>query len=136
MGAWGTDSCSSDDCWDLLQAEDIFNMTAAEVSTSVESAMRDERARKDARLGVVIWCLTHGWPVERAHAEKALKFARELLTDKDYLGEWSSPRERKASLLKEIAELEAFLPSGSPVARHVPGLLEQIDKHLSGEADS
>lgn len=131
MGSWGFESCSSDGCWDLLEAEDIHEMTQDEVKTSIENSSEylngkssDDRADG---LGVVIWCLDHGGTIDVEVLGNAKRSASQLLEDKLYLERWSSIEDRVECLKKEVEILETAIKNdGVGTHRDVKGLIEKM----------
>ena len=137
MGAWGNESCSSDDCWDNLWAKDIHNMTQKEADNSLAKTFIQKVAKGDddefaAQLGVVIWVLRQGLKVEKKYLTTAKNITLLLLGSKEYLECWNEPKERLAHLKRESQEItEAIKSGGVGKKEHIPGLMEKIAKALA-----
>ena len=138
MGAWGTESCSNDSCWDCLYAKNIHQMTQKEADNSLArtfeelSFFGDDAANKESALGVVIWILRQGLVVNKKYLKRALKWASDLSASKDYMNEWDSPQERKMNLDKESVEInKALIAKGKGIKQHIPGLLEKIAEKIN-----
>lgn len=133
MGAWGSESCSNDSCWDALKADDIHNMTQKEADLTLEKCFVGKIFRstrdKQTGLGVVIWILRLGLKVDKKFLKRASEFAKSLAEDEEYLSEWKSVTTRKDNLAKELDDIKYALSNdGCGVERHIPGLFERLSR--------
>lgn len=143
MGAWGTESCSSDSCWDLLGdmgIDNIHEMNQAEVDVAcnclivIADRIEDDPYAKADVIGCVIWFLRQGLTVSADLLVKAIALAEQLVEHKPYLEDWRDPEERHDQLLVEINDFQTALNNGGKIEeKHVPGLFEKILKGLNGE---
>jgi hypothetical protein len=136
MGQWGKESYSGDGCWDCLSygIGDIHAFSQAEANACLKHNYKNIKGKKNIDscdkqefLGVVIWILRHGRAVVvKQHLKTALAFARELLSDEEYLLDWKEPKIRKIHLKNEIEQCQRALkcdgtiPDGMPVMEDKP----------------
>lgn len=143
MGAWGDESCSSDDCWDALARcgiKDIHDMKEDDAHSAlvmfVTFSKEWNTRTKEIHLGMVTWILRHGLGVEHVHLRLARDHAHELRKDGAYMARWRDHAAREVQLGIEIHDIELAmrdLPEGQRgrvQAREVPGLLERL--HAGG----
>lgn len=132
MGAWGSESCSSDSVWDCLFARDIHNMTSIEANITLRNTWKAKWVRPFEKLGVVVWLLTHGLSVPVTKLKEVLPYIDEELKPKN-LASWRDEDERRACLEQERKEIEAAIAAkGKGKRRHVKGLMEKMGDLLEG----
>jgi len=141
MGAWGTESCSNDSCWDCLEAIDIHKMTQKEADESIDKLWMygtdKDRLYPGAaltinndKLGVIVWVLSQRLKVSIKKLKECLSFAKESLNTKNLEESgWRDIKERSNSLKKEIALIESAIKNkGKGEKVHIKGLFEKIDE--------
>ena len=147
MGAWGTESCSNDSCWDRLTAKNIHKMTQKEANNTIKKLWEDKVENyktKEVRenhkyysardkLGVIIWVLSQGLRVPIIKLKEVLKYAKKASDIKFIENEgWRNNEERRYSVLKEIELIQnAIKNNGVGEERHIKGLFEKMDDFLS-----
>jgi hypothetical protein len=113
---------------------DIHACSQEQSDAVVEHVMSDD-CYKDItyKLGAIVWILAHGRKVKSDALVTAKGWAEELLKSVGSSGYVSIP-DRIACLNQEIHEIQkAFCSDGAAGERHIPGLLDKIDKAMRGE---
>ena len=135
MGAWGSESCSSDACWDLMGGlEDIHNPQQQEVEPCLEGVMETAECSyyPRARFGVIIWMLDHGMTVPDKYLEWAEKKGNSLLdaysanNDNGYLDDAVDCLKDEIAIVKR-----ARMNAGRGEHRHINGLFENFAKGMA-----
>lgn len=136
MGAWGLESSSNDNCWDMIgnalrnASHDgvslITPLTAVAIANYAykhliskkrekptrygQFTYRPVRKAKEAALGCVVHLLAQGCTVQPKILKVATAFAKQLLRDKEYLANWRG--DRAQVLRQEIAAMRAASEEG------------------------
>ena len=116
MGHWGTQSYDSDVCHDLLDSleENKYTPNVEMLEHLLTTYCKPSRVDVDYAdvrelyLGVVMWGLHHSVVIARKRLQHALKCARQMMGDTEYLTHWRNPNERKQSIQSEIDQIQKW----------------------------
>ena len=143
MGAWGTESCSNDSCWDNLSAKDIYKMTQKEVNDTIKKLYLPDKHRgykgKEAddfdKLGVVVWCLSQGKRVDIKVLEEVLEIAKKESDIKFIRRQgWRSSKDRKISIDKEVELIKNAIKNGGKGKKpYIDGLFHKFMTYICSE---
>jgi len=116
MGYWGVQSYDNDACHDILDKLNCKDDPDAEMLEwlltnycAPSKVTPHYDIPKELYLGVVVWGLQHNVIVARKRLQHALKCARNLIDDQEYLKNWRRPKARKQSLQSEIDQIQKWL---------------------------
>lgn len=136
MGAWGTESCSNDSCWDALGdggVGDIHNPKQCEVGPCLKSCVEcikkcpEYDGFTQDYLGCIVWFIRHGMIVEEKHLLQGIMIARNMIKSQDHLENWCNQTERCKQLNLEIEDMAgAIEKDGQGTTREMEGLFAKI----------
>lgn len=150
MGAWGCESCSNDNCWDMLgnaldktgkKEISIHKITQPQANVVVEEVQKHlgkknyKGSAKDEEsidaLGCIIWLINHGLTVDVKILKLALETAKKVLADKDHIDTYCDRGEREQCLKDEVEAIQAAIKHGGVgQPKHVKGLMERMADKL------
>lgn len=137
MGAWGCESSANDDCWDLLSAGNIHEMSQEDADVDLENIMKPSKSLLYPRnfVGVVTHILYQGLKVKKPVLKKAIKFCEQMLDKKNHpkiyaenVDCYDNTAEREQCVRQELKDLKKALKAGKGSKKHVKGLLERIEE--------
>jgi len=111
MGQWGNETYNGDSTMDFLQGHavdgDLDSMTQKMADAAIDAVFSSPECQME-RLGVVAWCITHGFKVTKYRLNKALGYANyELIPEK--LGKWQNMQGRKDAIVLEMNKIRYAL---------------------------
>ena len=118
MSNWGIRSYNSDTCHDILDRLSFKDKDAPNVKmiehllTNYCSPSRvdtDYDSYQELYLGVVMWGLHHGVIVARKRLQHALKCAKHLMNDSEYIDNWKNSKKRMKSIQQEMDQIQKWL---------------------------
>lgn len=113
MGAWGYRSYDTDSCMDEIPVSFIDKEpTKSQIEKTLKKVFSPSKMfytvkeKMEIRLGVIVYLLNISqYPntlIAKEYLQKALRYARNLKSDKMYLVDWNNSKARKNQLEKEI----------------------------------
>ena len=118
MGHWGVNSHNSDACHDILDRLpplDKYTPDAKMLERLLTNYCPPSKVDIDyylpqeLYLGVVMWGLHHNVVVARKRLQHALKCAKCLMNDSEYIEGWGDSKKRVKSIQQEIDQIQKWL---------------------------
>lgn len=118
MGSWGINSYDSDVCHDILDRlppKNKDNPDAGMLEHLLTNYCRPSRVDTDydspreLYLGIVIWGLHHNVVVARKRLQYALKCAKSLMNNSEYIERWRDPKKRIKNIQQEMDQIQKWL---------------------------
>ena len=118
MGHWGCGSYDGDVCHDILDRlndSDKYDPDATMLERLLTHYCLPSRVDTDydspqeLYLGVVMWGLHHNAVVARKRLQHALKCAKSLLNNSEYIDNWEDSKARARSIQREMDQIQEWL---------------------------